>query len=133
MKKVLFFISLIFTLSLFGCSSVEKDYNKFHNACLKGDYATAEMYSTDLCIEETKNIEISVCMNAHDSIQLFWDSMGEESIIEQFEVQQPEVKTNGNTAYLSWIDTDESWTTVQLYKIERKWKVNKYFLGKPED
>jgi len=136
MKKKLILFGVLLVLLLTGCTGNAKiigDYNKFHKACIKGDYATAEKYSTDLCIDETKNIGISVCMNAHDGPQLLWESMGKENDIQVFEMDSPEVKVNGSTAYLSWIDIGENWYTVQLYKIDGTWKVNRFYFGLTEE
>ena len=140
MTRKFILLGVLFLIILTGCTGNAKiisDYNKFHKACVEGDYATAEKYSTDLCIDETKDNEISVCLNAHDGPQLFWESMGHEDDMQVFEMDSPEVKVNGNTAYLSWEDIGEGlwgrWPTVQLYKIDGTWKVNKFYYGKLEE
>lgn len=126
-KKFLISLSIIGMLAFFliGCQSVQQGpedaYMRFWEACNSGDMATAESLVTEDAKDKLENID--VCIYTHDAYNRFTESAGTE-FFQEFTSNSPTVELTGNTAYLRWIDTEGSDTSVIMYKIDGQWKVN---------
>lgn len=111
-----------------------RDYYIYYNACLNGDDATAEEYSTVNNIVEGERASGGVCFVRHDWAEAFViSSEGPEADVSMLaiESEKPIVKIVGNTAYLGWqyayqkdSDGNLEWSWIQMYNIDDKWKVN---------
>lgn len=126
--------SSIIEIALTEEDKAVRDYYIFYNACLSGDDATAEEYSTVNNIVEGKNGTEGVCFVRHDwAEKLVLSSEGPEADVSMLTIasEKPIVEIVGNTAYLSWqynfqVDSEgnKEWSHIQMFKIDGKWKVN---------
>lgn len=115
----------IFALLLIGCQSIQQDpedvYMRYWEACNSGDMATAETLVTEGWKE--RSLDFGVCVFTHDWFTRFGQSIGSEQT-QEFTSNSPKIEIAGNTAYLSWTETNNRKITVVMYKVDGQWKVH---------
>jgi hypothetical protein len=119
-------ISTLFILLLAACQSAPSEkspdevYWEYYQACQENRFETAEKLLTEGA--RAQRATVGVCGFTHDAINDYLKSQGETT--ERIFSEEPELTTQEDEAFLTWVDDTGNIANVILVKTDDGWKVD---------
>lgn len=117
---LLFILGLLAPLSS-GCdqqTKPEKYYQKYYEACAQGKFDEAASYLAENARETSSTL--GSCAYTHDAINTIEAQKGNPPLTF---TQDPLVKIQETTAYMTWFDDQGNTALVSLILVDGEWKI----------